>query len=118
MFHVIVAGSRTFADYELLKRTLDHLLQNKDEVEIVSGGARGADQLGERYAHERGYKLRTFPADWNRYGRQAGFIRNVHMADYADALVAFRMPGVSKGTDHMIRIAKERPLMKVRVVRL
>ena len=48
MFHVIVAGSRTFADYELLKQTLDHLLQNKTDVEIVSGGARGADQLGER----------------------------------------------------------------------
>ena len=118
MFHVIVAGSRTFSNYELLKRTLDHLLQNKTEVEIVSGGARGADQLGERYAHERGHKLCVFPADWNRYGKRAGFIRNVHMADYADALVAFRMPGVSKGTDHMLRIAKDRPVMQVRVVQL
>ena len=116
MFHVIVAGSCT--DYELLARKLDHLLQNETEVEIVSGGARGADQLGERYAQERGYKLRVFPADWNRYGKQAGYIRNVHMADYADALVAFRMPGVSKGTDHMIRIARERPFMSVRVVRV
>ena len=103
MFKLIVAGSRSFNDYDLLKRKLDHLLANKDlaTVHIVSGTARGADQLGERYAKERGCQLDLFPANWARYGRSAGYERNARMASHADALVAF-WDGSSPGTRNMI----------------
>jgi len=72
----------------------------------VSGTARGADQLGERYAKERGYFIQRFPADWNAYGKAAGYIRNRKMAEYADALIAF-WDGKSRGTLNMISLAKE-----------
>ena len=114
IFKVIVAGTRTFDDYELLKSKLDFFLKNQTDVEIVSGTARGADALGERYAAERGLAVKQFPADWDRYGRSAGYRRNAEMAEYADAAVVF-WDGKSKGSKHMIDLAKEKGL-PVRVV--
>lgn len=110
MFKVIIAGGRDFNDYEFLKRKCDSLLRYKkeEEIEIVSGTARGADSLGERYARERGYKLTQFPADWDKFGKRAGYLRNGQMADYANALIAFY--NGSKGTGHMIDLAKEKGL--------
>lgn len=103
---VIIAGSRDFNDYNKLCQYCDHILQNQQEIEIVSGTARGADQLGERYATDRGYQIKKFPADWNKFGKSAGYIRNEEMAKYADALIAF-WDGKSKGTEHMINLAKQ-----------
>lgn len=114
MFKVIIAGSRNFDDYELLKTKMDYLLSQKQDIEIVSGAARGADQLGERYAAERGYALKQFPADWNTYGKSAGYRRNTEMAEYADAAVVF-WDGKSRGSKHMINLAKAKELA-VRVV--
>ena len=108
---VIVAGSRSFRDYEVLCKVLDEM----EITTIISGGARGADKLGERYANERGISLEQYPAQWDRYGNHAGFIRNVEMAENADALVAF-WDGFSGGTLHMITVAKQRGL-PVKVVR-
>ena len=76
------------------------------ELEIVSGTARGVDQLGERYALERGLKLKKFPANWDKYGRKAGYLRNKEMAEYARILIAF-WDGKSKGTKHMIDLAQK-----------
>lgn len=66
MIKVIVAGTRTFSDYELLKSKLDYVLRlrSPEEVEIVCGSARGADSLGEKYAKEHGMMIRYFRADW------------------------------------------------------
>ena len=110
---VIIAGSRDFDDYEVLRNYCDHVLQNQTDIEIVSGTARGADQLGERYAKERGYSVKQFPADWDKHGRSAGYIRNEEMAKYGDALIAF-WNGMSKGTEHMINLAKQYKL-KIRI---
>jgi YspA, cpYpsA-related SLOG family len=117
LFKVIIAGSRDFNDYELLKNKMLHYLKGFDlsEVEIISGTVRGADQLGERFAREFGCKLKQFPADWDTYGKRAGYLRNVDMAKYADACVCF-WNGRSRGTKHMIDIAKKEGL-KLRVVR-
>jgi len=109
MFKVIIAGSRDFSDYTLLTDVMDQLLKDEPEVEIVSGTARGADSLGERYAADKGYKLTKFPADWNTYGKSAGYRRNVEMADYADGCVVF-WDSISKGTKHMIDIATSKGL--------
>lgn len=107
---LIVAGGRDFKDYELLKEKLDFVLGNAitegAEIEIVSGTANGADKLGERYAEERGYKIKRFPADWETHGKFAGFLRNQSMAAYATHCICF-WDGKSRGTEHMISLAKE-----------
>jgi hypothetical protein len=102
---VIIAGSRTFKDLNILTKECDFYLQNQKEIEVVSGAAAGADTLGEMYALTRNYKVTRFPADWQKYGKAAGYIRNEEMAKYADALIAF-WDGISKGTEHMINLAK------------
>ncbi|MEI2356110.1 DUF2493 domain-containing protein [Mesobacillus zeae] len=116
MFRVIVAGGREFNDYELLKRKLDGALVNKvsEGITIVSGAARGADKLGEQYAKERGYTIDSHPADWDKFGKSAGYIRNKEMAENADALLAF-WDGKSRGTKHMIDLAQKQGI-KVHVV--
>ena len=86
----------------------DKFLSQKKQthiIVIVSGASRGADSLGERYAHERGYAVEKYPADWQRDGKAAGPIRNAQMAKVADALIAF-WDGNSKGTANMIDQAK------------
>ncbi len=104
MYKVVVAGSRQFNDYALLEEKLDKILSLKQDVQIVSGKARGADTLAIKYAKEKGLSLKKFPADWGNEGYLAGFKRNVQMAQYADAVVAF-WDGKSTGTQHMIRMA-------------
>jgi hypothetical protein len=107
-FHrIIIAGSRDFLDYDLLKQTCDECLSRaKKPIEIVSGNARGADRLGEKYARDHGYALTLFPAQWNTYGKSAGYKRNVKMAEYADVLIAFSH-NKSRGTAHMIQQASK-----------
>lgn len=108
---VIVAGSRTITSYDLVRAVVDQsgFLHVEGPHEVLSGHARGVDQLAERYAREYNYTLRIIPAQWERYGRQAGFIRNEEMADNADALVAI-WDGKSRGTKHMIDTAKRKGL--------
>ena len=115
MNKVIVAGSRSFDDFDLLQRKLDKLLAYLEDIEIVSGGAKGADTLGEQWAEIHDLPVKLFPADWDNLGRSAGYRRNEQMAQYATHLVAF-WDGQSKGTKHMVETAKHLGL-KVRVVR-
>ena len=109
MFKVIIAGGRDFNDYELLKKKCDYYLSNldTDEIIIVSGAARGADSLGEKYANEKNYKIDSHPADWNKYGKSAGYRRNKEMVDIASAAICF-WDGKSKGTKHTIDLCKEK----------
>lgn len=106
---VIIAGGRNFDDYELLRVVCNAVLATAKDIEIVSGGASGADALGERYAAEMGYPLKRFPADWNTHGKAAGPIRNKQMAEYANGLIAF-WDSSSRGTKHMIETAKKNGL--------
>ena len=117
LFRVIVAGGRDFDNYDLLCTKLDKILSKVSqthEIHIVCGMARGADSLGAEYAKARGYAVDSYPAEWNRYGKRAGYLRNATMANNADALVAF-WDTQSKGTSHMITLAREKQL-KVRVI--
>jgi hypothetical protein len=109
VFKVIVAGSRGFNDYELLNTKLNKLLINKTDIEIVSGEAKGADTLGEKYAKEHNHQIKKFPANWSEYGKRAGYIRNEEMAKYGDACVVF-WDGQSKGSKHMIDLATKHGL--------
>ena len=110
MFKVIICGGREYSDFELLSKTCDYYLSHKinsgEEVIIISGCAKGADTLGERYAMSRGLKIMKFPADWNKYGKKAGFIRNEEMAKEGNACIAFlSRKGENKGTRMMISLA-------------
>jgi predicted Rossmann-fold nucleotide-binding protein len=127
MFRVIVAGSRHFADYDLLRDRLDAWLSRRlaetaevlggrvPAVLVVSGGAPGADTLGERYARERGLLWVRFPADWAGLGPAGGPARNAEMARNADALALF--DGGGPGSRSMRGIAGRAglPVKSVRV---
>ncbi|MHB1107240.1 MAG: DUF2493 domain-containing protein [Lutibacter sp.] len=106
MIKVIIAGGRNFDDFNRLCQVCDEFLQDQNNIEIVSGAYKGADLLGERYAAERNYPIKQFSADWKRYGKSAGLKRNIEMAAYADALIAF-WDGESKGTKNMIALATQ-----------
>lgn len=85
---IIVAGGRDFDDYDLLSKTLTDYLDKLepwelDRVLFMSGGARGADRLGEKFAESCSFPFRRFPADWDKHGKSAGYIRNREMAIYA-----------------------------------
>jgi len=72
---------------------------------VISGRARGADTLGEEWAKANNVPREVYPANWDLYGKSAGFIRNKQMAEVAEALIAL-WDGSSKGTSHMINIAR------------
>ena len=104
MKKVIVAGSRKFKDYEFLEEIMK--ARYEEDIEIVSGGAKGADTMGEHYANDYSLPLKVFKANWAKYRGGAGFIRNEQMAEYADELVVF-WDGKSKGTKHMMEVARK-----------
>lgn len=111
MFYCLVAGSRTYSNYAEFCVWMDRILSRQSEVTIVSGGARGADALAERYAKERGFKLVVFKADWKRYGRSAGYKRNVQMhrfiAHFEHRGCVCFWDGASRGTQHNFGLAEQ-----------
>lgn len=115
MYKLIVAGSRNYNDYSEFKKLIDDNMRrilkvnNASDIEFVSGGCRGVDKMGEKYAEENGMNVKVFEADWKKYGKSAGPIRNSEMADYGDALIAF-FNGESKGTLDMINKAKKKKM--------
>jgi hypothetical protein len=99
-----IIGSRDFTDYSLLEQTLEFY---KPYITLViSGAAKGADSLGERWALSNKIKTLIFPANWNEYGKRAGFIRNEDIIQNCDCCVAF-WDGVSKGTKHSISLCEK-----------
>lgn len=99
-----IVGSRGFNDYEKLKNVIEYIGKENDKIElIISGGARGADSLGERYANENGIETLIFTADWNKYGNRAGVLRNVDIIKNCDICVAF-WDLESHGTKHDIEL--------------
>jgi hypothetical protein len=97
---LIIAGSRTFTDYQMLCQVL---AQDKSRItQVLTGGARGAEQLGYRWAWTHAVKHQCFRADWERFGKAAGVRRNHQMAQAGDVLVVFG-DGPSPGTAHLIQ---------------
>ena len=100
---VIIAGSRQgFVSSDVAEAVLNSKFVIS---EVVSGTARGVDTFGEQWAQRNGVLVKRFPADWDKHGKGAGYIRNRQMGDYADALIAL-WDGQSKGTKAMIEYMK------------
>lgn len=97
---VIIAGSREITDYPVLLELIES--SEWDITEVVSGGCRGVDYMGESWARDKGIPVKLFAADWAAYGRLAGEIRNQEMARYADALILL-WDGKSPGASCMLR---------------
>lgn len=125
MMKVIIAGGRDYNNFQVVEdavlahvwTALDELAQPgqraidvmRDQVEIIQGGARGADALGKRFAEKYGLQTRVFKADWDTHGKKAGMLRNVQMAEQSTDLVAF-WDQQSRGTKNMLQEARKRNL--------
>jgi hypothetical protein len=122
-FRLIIAGTRSFSRYKILKEKVLFIISFVDakDIEIVSGACDsgvltftrkdgtkvyGADGLGERLADEYNFPIKYFPADWDKYGKAAGPIRNEEMSLYGTNCIIF-WDGKSKGTFSMINSAKK-----------
>lgn len=94
-----IIGSREFNDYDLLCEVLN---PHKEKISlIISGGAKGADSLAERWAKENNIQTKVFIPEWDKYGKSAGFKRNILIIDECDSCIAF-WDGSSKGTKSSI----------------
>lgn len=103
MTKLIIAGTRTFQDYELLKHEVKKFILENNilrPLSIVSGKATGADSLGEQFAREYNFPIIEMPANWNEYGKRAGPIRNEEMAKISQYCIIFH-DGQSKGSLNM-----------------
>ncbi|MBC8427529.1 MAG: DUF2493 domain-containing protein [Proteobacteria bacterium] len=107
MSKTIIAGGRNITDYNYV---IEACKQSHFVItEVVSGMAKGVDTLGEQWAREHNIPIKQFPANWDKYGRRAGPIRNEEMGDYSECLIAI-WDGKSRGTKHMIDYATKKGL--------
>lgn len=131
---VVIAGSRDLGTYKddkmrRVQLTLDDCpwmeeiwneFDWKDRVtEIVSGKAKGVDNLGEQLADKYGISMTGFPAEWDEFGNRAGPLRNADMADYGDIAIVIMKAGWSSGSRDMIRQMDKRkkPVLIYEVIR-
>jgi hypothetical protein len=125
--NIAIVGSRTFNDYEYMHAKMHELVDSEKfqmlfwrggnyktyPSAIVSGGAKGADKLAEKYALDHGHSLFVYQPDWERYGKSAGYKRNQQIVDNSDVLAAF-WDGESRGTKHSIDLAvKQKKLVQI-----
>lgn len=103
----IIAGSRDICNYDVLLEVIEKCPW--EITEIISGTAKGVDRMGERWANEHGIPIDLHPANWDKYGKAAGRIRNLEMAEVADATIAL-WDGKSNGTKNMIELSKKHEL--------
>ena len=109
---ILVCGGRDFSDYQLLSETLNPYISKG--LVIIHGGASGADSFAEHWARDNADIIESYPADWNKYGKRAGYIRNAQMLSEGKPDLVIAFPG-GKGTAMMIKLAEAAkvPVMKV-----
>lgn len=105
---VLVCGSRDWSDRDAIASALSCLPGEHYEIEIIHGGARGADSIAAQEAVKLGFTMRAFPADWQVNGRRAGILRNLQMLDEKPNIVLAFQRGNSPGTQHTINEARRR----------
>lgn len=102
---IIIAGSRTVSE-DQVREALEYCDWKGFISCVVSGGAKGADRVGEKWAKENGLEIKLFPAEWEKFGKRAGPLRNQSMAEYANGLISV-WDGESRGTANMIELARD-----------
>ena len=112
---IAIIGSRGFSSYKLLSEVLEKYESNISLV--VSGGARGADTVGENWAKRRDIPVKIFKPDWDRYGKSAGYVRNKEIISNCDGCIVF-WDGESTGAQHSFKLCKElsKPLKVINVI--
>ena len=99
-----IIGGRDFTNYSLITKLLENY---KSKITLViSGAAKGADSLGEKWAIDNNIETLIFPADWDKFGKAAGYIRNEDIIKNCDLCVAF-WDNKSKGTKHSLSLCKK-----------
>lgn len=111
---VLICGGRDWLDLETTYRQLDQYHAKHPIGTVIHGAARGADALADRWARSRGVNVQTFPADWRRHGKRAGFIRNDRMLAEGQPDLVIAFPG-GAGTAHMKRTAQDAGLPVVQL---
>ena len=108
---IIVAGTRGFSDYKFFSEKIKEIISDVEGNFIFYSGmaSTGADKLIVDFCEKEGYLYHPCPADWDRFGKGAGYIRNNIMASDATRLIAFH-DGKSRGTAHMIKVARDNGL--------
>lgn len=116
-FHCLIAGGRDFnhwQKYNRYLRKIDNFLKNYNDIEMITGCAKGADQIPYFYKVWYGYNVKEFPANWDKFGKKAGYLRNLEMANY---LLTFDKKGAiifwngkSRGSKNMIEVCKEKEI--------
>ena len=108
---VVISGSRTFTDREVVERVIDRLIERQDFI-IVGDAPHGVDRMVMEYCYHREddlYDWQVFPADWEKYGKRAGHLRNEWMIHDADALIAIFAPGEpTPGTSNALEQARKK----------
>ena len=103
--NIVICGSRNFHNYAELEKVLDGILAGVNVKHIITGDARGTDEIAHYYGKIKGYNTLKFRANWTKFGRKAGPIRNRQMAEVAHATIAF-WDGASPGTKNMLAEAR------------
>jgi hypothetical protein len=103
---IAVIGSQNFNDYEKFQKIMNKFLKSYENVEFISGGAKGTDSLAQEYAKEHGIPIKIYYPNWKKYKKAAGPIRNKQIWQDADIGIAF-WDGKSKGTEYSFRFSKE-----------
>lgn len=108
-FRVLVCGGRDYNDQQRARKILDAVLEGTRAagkvLVIIHGNARGADLLADQYAREKSLRVVPFPADWDTYGKRAGYVRNKQMLDEGKPHAVIAFPG-GVGTRMMVGLAK------------
>lgn len=108
--NIVIFGTRKFNNYLTLKNIIDnsYFYKHNNINCVISGAAKGADTLGEQWAKEKGIEVMRMPAEWDKYGKAAGHIRNKEMAEKADCAIGFWDGSVvHSGTNNMINICEK-----------
>ena len=105
--NVLICGSRTFNDMTILRKSMNKIEFPVDDIQIISGGAVGADILAIQYAEENNFPILIIKPEWDKYGKQAGMIRNKKLVALADVMIAF-WDNQSKGTLNSIQLSQQK----------
>lgn len=108
--NIAIIGGRDFDDYNKVKNVVLNYLEDAQtdikSITVISGGAKGADTLAAKFAHEFHLKINEIIPEWSKYQKAAGRMRNHDIIQESDVIFAF-WNGQSKGTKHSISLAKK-----------